>query len=135
MVTAQGFLLEPAITTPSDALGITIGQDGTVNVTVPGSTTPSNVGQIQTVRFANPAGLKATGQNLLLETQSSGTPETGTPGEEGYGRLSQGFLESSNVSVVEEVVNMIQAERAYQTNSKAIETSDNMLQGAINLKR
>ena len=87
------------------------------------------------MRFANPAGLKSAGQNLYLETESSGTPTTGTPGEDGFGRLTQGFLESSNVSVVEEVVNMILAQRAYESSSKAIETSDNMLSQAINLKR
>lgn len=135
MVTSDGFLIEPTITIPTTAVSITIAQDGTVSILEPSATAPTSVGQIQLVRFANPAGLKAAGQNLYLETQASGTPNTGNPSEEGYGRITQGFLESSNVTVVEEVVRMILAERAYQTNSKAIEASDNMLQQAINLKR
>ncbi|RMD87322.1 MAG: flagellar basal-body rod protein FlgG [Candidatus Dadabacteria bacterium] len=135
VVTADGFVVEPAITIPPDALSVTIGQDGVVNVLQPGSPTPTQVGQFQLTRFQNPAGLKQIGKNLLLETQSSGTPTTGTPGENGMGRLAQGFLESSNVSVVEEVVNMIQAQKAYESSSKAINTADQMIQQALNVKR
>lgn len=135
LVTPDGYPLEPAITIPSDALSINIAQDGTVTVTTPGTTTPTSVGNLELARFPNPAGLKSTGQNLYIETEASGTPTTGTPAQDGYGRLTQGFLESSNVSVVEEVVNMILAQRAYESASKGIETSDNMLRGAINLAR
>ena len=135
MVTADGFPLDPTITIPTDALSVTIGQDGTVSVKQPGAATPAQVGQISGVRFANNSGLRAVGQNLYEETQSSGTPTTGTFGENGFGRLSQGFLEGSNVSVVEQVVNMITAQRAYEANSKGITTADEMLSQAINLKR
>jgi len=135
VVTAEGFPLTPGVTVPSDALAITIGQDGTVSVRQPGSPTPANVGQITGVRFANNAGLRAIGKNLYEETGSSGPPIGGTFGENGFGTLSQGFLESSNVSVVEQVVSMITAQRAYEANSKGIQTSDDMLSQAINLKR
>ncbi len=135
LVTPDGYALDPAVTIPSDALAITIAQDGTIAVNSPGSTTPTTVGNIELARFPNPSGLKSIGQNLYVETEASGTPSTGTPGSDGYGRLTQGFLESSNVSVVEEVVNMILAQRAYESASKGIETSDNMLSRAINLSR
>ena len=135
MVTSDGFLLNPAINIPSDAISITIGQDGTVEVIQPGSTTPANQGQIQLVRFPNAAGLRSVGQNLAVETESSGAPVTGNPSEDGLGRLAQGFLESSNVSVVDEVVRMILGQRAYEAGSKGIEASEQMLQQAINLKR
>ena len=135
LVTPEGFTVNPAITVPSDALSVTIGQDGTVAVTVPGSATPSEVGQLTGVRFPNSAGLKAMGQNLYTETESSGNPTTGNFSEEGFGRLNQGFLESSNVSIVEEVVNMITGQRAYEASSKGVQTADEMLNQAINLKR
>ena len=135
LVTTDGFVLQPAITIPVDAISISIGQDGTVSVTQPGSTTPSQVGQLQLNRFQNSRGLKNLGQNLLAETQASGSPTTGNPAESGFGRVTQGFLESSNVQVVEEVVQMILAQRAYESASKSIETADQMLNGAINLKR
>jgi flagellar basal-body rod protein FlgG len=135
IVTSEGYLLDPSVTVPSDALAITIGQDGTVSVRQPGSATPTSVGQITGVRFANNAGLRATGKNLYEETASSGAPITGTFGETGFGTLAQGFLESSNVSVVEQVVSMITAQRAYEANSKGIQTADDMLSQAINLKR
>lgn len=135
LVTPDGFVLQPAIAIPSDSLSITVGQDGTISVKQPGTATPNEVGQIQIVRFPNPAGLRAVGRNLLEETGSSGTPTTGNPGENGFGRLSQGFLESSNVSVVEEVVRMILAQRGYEANSKSIQAAEEMLSGAINLKR
>lgn len=135
MVTPNGFQLNPAITIPPDALNIAIAQDGTVSVMQPGSATPTQVGQITAVRFANPAGLKAEGQNLYSETEASGIPTIGIFSENGYGRLNQGFLESSNVSIVEEVVNMITGQRAYEASSKGLQTSDEMLSQAINLKR
>ncbi|MCB0317871.1 MAG: flagellar basal-body rod protein FlgG [Bdellovibrionales bacterium] len=135
IVTPDGFAVDPSISVPTDALSIAIGQDGTVTATIPGTTTPSNLGQITGVRFPNSAGLKAIGQNLYTETESSGSPTTGIFGEDGLGRLNQGFLESSNVSVVEQVVNMITAQRAYEANSKSIQTADDMINQAINMKR
>ena len=135
LVTPEGYLVSPAVTIPSDVLAVTVGQDGTVAVTQPGNTTPSQVGQLTAVRFPNNAGLRAIGRNLYQETVSSGTPVTGIFGENGVGRLSQGFLETSNVSVVEQVVNLITAQRAYEASSKGITTADEMLNQAINLKR
>ncbi|RME61271.1 MAG: flagellar basal-body rod protein FlgG [Candidatus Dadabacteria bacterium] len=135
IVTPDGFPLAAGITIPSDALSIVIGQDGTVSVRVPGSTAPSQVGQIQGVRFPNNAGLRAIGKNLYEETVSSGSPVTGTFGENGLGRLNQGFLETSNVSVVEQVVSMITAQRAYEATSRTIQAADDMLTQAINLRR
>ena len=136
LLTADGYSMEPAITIDADATLVTILADGTVSWTVPGATTPSTAGPIQMVRFANPAGLDARlGHNLLLETTASGTPTTGTPGLEGMGTLVQGFLENSNVQVVEEILNMIIAQRAYEANSKVIQTSDEMLQTANNVRR
>lgn len=135
LVTADGFILTPTISVPNDALAVTIAQDGTVSVRQPGAGAPSEIGQITGVRFPNPAGLRATGRNLYEETQASGAPIAGTFGEDGFGRLSQGFLESSNVSIVEEVVKMITGQRAYEASSKGIQTADEMLNQAINLKR
>lgn len=135
IVTPDGFPLAAGITIPTETLAITIGQDGTVSVRTPGTTTPSQVGQIQGVRFPNVSGLRAIGRNLYEETVSSGTPTTGTFGENGLGRLNQGFLETSNVSVVEQVVNMITGQRAYEASSKGIQSADEMLNQAINLKR
>lgn len=135
LVTSDGYTVAPGITIPTDALSVSIGQDGTVSVTTPGSTTPTSVGELTAVRFPNNAGLRATGRNLYEETISSGTPTAGRFSENGFGRLSQGFLESSNVSVVEQVVNMITAQRAYEASSKGISTAEEMLQQAINLKR
>lgn len=135
MVTADGFMVAPGITIPPDALGVTIGQDGTVSVKQPGNVAPAQAGQLIAVRFPNNGGLRATGQGLYDETQASGAPVTGTFSQIGYGRLNQGFLESSNVSVVEQVVNMITAQRAYEASSKGITTADEMLSSAINLKR
>lgn len=134
LVTPDGFQVSPGVTIPTDALGITIGQDGTVSVRTPGSTTPTQVSTLTAVRFPNNAGLRAVGQNLYEETVSSGSPVTGTFGDSGFGRLNQGFLESSNVSVVEQVVNMITAQRAYEASSKGINTADEMIGQAINLK-
>lgn len=135
IVTSDGYKLSPSITIPNDATSVTIGQDGTVSARQPGATAPASVGQITATRFPNNAGLRALGRNLYEETESSGTAVTGTFGQEGFGRLSQGFLESSNVSVVEQVVNMITAQRAYEASSKGISSADEMLSQAINLKR
>lgn len=135
MVTSDGYLLEPAITIPPDAIGITISADGFVSVRQPGTSTASQVGQIQIARFPNPAGLRARGRNQFDETDSSGAVTLGTPGENGVGTLAQGFLESSNVSVVEEIVQMVTGQRAYEANSKVIQTADQLLSNAINVKR
>ncbi len=127
LVTNNGYTVQPGITIPANAQQVTITADGTVNVTVPGSTAPVVAGQLQLSSFINPAGLEARGQNLFTETAASGTPNTGTPGSNGLGSVQQGFLETSNVNVVEELVSMIQTQRAYELNSKAISTSDQML--------
>nr|WP_316640354.1 flagellar basal-body rod protein FlgG [uncultured Roseateles sp.] len=128
MVTNNGLVLQPGITIPSTAQSVTIGQDGTVSITVQGQTAAQTVGQIQLANFVNPAGLEPRGQNLYGETVASGTPTAGTAGTNGLGVLSQGYVETSNVNVVEELVSMIQTQRAYELNSKAIQTSDQMLQ-------
>lgn len=128
LVNAAGLPIQPAVTIPVDATSVTIGTDGTVSVTQPGSSLSTQIGNIQLVDFVNPAGLQAQGQNLFVETAASGTPQTGTPGLNGLGTLMQGFIEGSNVNVVEELVSMIETQRAYEMNSKAIATSDQMLQ-------
>jgi len=128
MVTSSGFSLQPAITIPSNAQSISIGRDGTVSVTQRGSSGQLTVGTLNLTTFVNPAGLEGRGENLYTETAASGTPTTSTPGTNGTGLLSQGYVETSNVNVVEELVNMIQTQRAYEINSKAITTSDQMLQ-------
>ena len=128
VVTASGYVVQPAITIPSDAQSVTIGSDGTVGVVTPGSATPTQVGNIQLANFVNPTGLQPIGQNLYLESGSSGSAQTGTPGLTGLGTLAQGSIENSNINVVEELVNMIEAQRAYEMNSKAIEATDRMLQ-------
>jgi flagellar basal-body rod protein FlgG len=128
LVTNNGYTVQPGITIPPTAQSVTIGNDGTVSVVLPGQALPSTVGQIQLATFINPGGLEPKGQNLYAETQASGTPNAGTPGQNGVGTLQQGFVETSNVNVVEELVQMIQTQRAYELNSKAIQTSDQMLQ-------
>jgi len=135
LVTPDGYSVAPGITIPQDSLGITIAQDGTVSVKQPNNAVPTQVGQITAVRFPNNAGLRAMGQNLYEETQASGAAVNGIFNQLGFGRLNQGFLESSNVSVVEQVVNMITAQRAYEASSKGITTADEMLNQVINLKR
>jgi flagellar basal-body rod protein FlgG len=125
----------PGITIPPDSLKVTVARDGSVSVTQPNNAVPTQVGQLIGVRFPNNAGLRAVGQNLYEETQASGAAVNGIFSQLGFGRLSQGFLESSNVSVVEQVVNMITAQRAYEASSKGITTADEMLSQAINLKR
>ena len=127
LVTSQGYSLEPAIVLPAQVQTFTVGEDGTVSVTVSGDPTPQVIGNIQTADFVNPAGLQAIGNNLFLETGSSGAPQVGTPGLTGLGVVLQNTLENSNVSVVEELVNMITTQRAYEMNSKVISTADQML--------
>jgi flagellar basal-body rod protein FlgG len=129
LVTNAGYVVQPGITIPPNALSVTIAQDGTVQVTTPGNTAkPNTVGQLQLASFVNPAGLEPKGQNLFGETAASGTPNAGAPNSNGLGALQQGFVEGSNVNVVEELVSMIATQRAYELNSKAIQTSDQMLQ-------
>ena len=132
VVTSSGYQLQPAITIPANTQSITIGTDGTVSVMVSGNTAPTNVGNIQLSDFINPTGLQPVGENLFKETAASGTPQTGTPGLTGLGTLVQASLESSNVNVVEELVNMIETQRAYEMNSKAISTADQMMQFVTN---
>jgi flagellar basal-body rod protein FlgG len=128
LVTSAGYRVVGGVTIPVQARSVTIGNDGVVTVTVPGSTQPQQAGAIELATFVNPAGLEPRGQNLFTETPASGTPTTGAPGSEGLGNVMQGYVESSNVNVVQELVNMIQTQRAYEMNSKAIQTSDQMLQ-------
>ncbi len=135
MVTSDGFPLEPPITIPQEAEEITIAQDGTVTVTLPGETEPQEVGVIELARFINPAGLLSVGRNLYLATASSGEAQVGTPGVGGLGTLAQGFLETSNVQIVEEMVRMISAQRAYEINAKAVTTADEMMSITNNMKR
>lgn len=132
VVTANGDVLQPGITIPNNALSITIGSDGTVSVTTPGSAASTQVGNLQLADFINPAGLQAIGGNQYLESAASGAPQTGTPGLNGLGTLVQGSLESSNVNVVQELVDMIETQRAYEVNSRAISTADQMLQFITN---
>jgi len=132
IVTSKGFALQPGITIPADAQSITISSDGIVSVSQPGNSVPTQVGTIQLSDFINPAGLQPVGQNLFLETGASGAPQTGTAGLNGIGSLAQGVLETSNVNTVEELVNMIETQRAYEMNSKAISTAEQMLQYANN---
>jgi flagellar basal-body rod protein FlgG len=135
LVTADGDLLDPQITIPPDQVGITIGADGTVSVTRAGQNQPEQVGKIELALFQNPAGLQNMGKNLLLATQASGEAVTGTAGENGLGTLLCGYTEQSNVSVVEEMVNMIISQRAYEANSKVIRTADEMFTQANNVVR
>jgi len=135
VVTSDGFVMEPELAVPANAVDISIGTDGTVTIQVAGENTPTELGQIQLARFLNPGGLMSIGRNLYKPTAASGDPAVGTPGLEGIGTIAQKFLEMSNVKVVEEMVNMIIAQRAYEVNSKAIQTSDEMLAAANNLRR
>lgn len=132
VVTANGYSVQPSITLPDGAQSITIGSDGVVSANLAGQAGPVQVGNLQLVDFVNPAGLQARGENLFLETAASGAPQQGTPGLNGLGTLAQGALEGSNVNVVEELVNMIETQRAYEMNSKAISTNDQMLQYMTN---
>lgn len=128
LVNASGYAVQPSITVPVDAQSITIASDGTVSVRLPNAISTTQVGNVQLVDFINPAGLQPMGGNLYAESTASGTPQTGTPGLNGMGTLVQGYIEGSNVNVVEELVSMIETQRAYEMNSKAISTSDQMLQ-------
>ncbi len=128
LVTSSGYQIQPAITVPQDAQTITIGKDGIVSVTIAGQTNPQQVGQLTLATFINDSGLESLGENLYRETQASGAPNENTPGLNGAGSLIQGYVETSNVNVAEELVNMIQTQRAYEINSKAVSTSDQMLQ-------
>ena len=135
IVNSNGYAMEPAITIPANTLNITITTDGTVTALQAGSTSPVEVGQIELAQFTNPGGLTSIGKNLFLTTESSGEPTTGAANSEGFGSVNQGFLELSNVNVVEEMVNMIVSQRAYELSSKVVQTSDEMLALANNIKR
>jgi flagellar basal-body rod protein FlgG len=128
LVTNTGYVVQPAIQIPEGTQSVTIGKDGTVSVQLPGQAAASQIGSLQLTDFVNPAGLQARGENLFLETSASGPAQTGTPGLSGVGLIEQGMLESSNVNVVEELVNMIETQRAYEMNAKAIAATDGMLQ-------
>jgi flagellar basal-body rod protein FlgG len=132
LVTSTGYIVQPAITIPDGAQSVAIGTDGVVSVQLAGQTAPTQVGTLQLVDFINPAGLQARGENLFLESAASGAPQTGTPGLNGLGTVVQGALESSNVNVVEELIAMIETQRAYEMNSKAISTTDQMLEYITN---
>jgi len=135
IMTVDGYPLSPTITIPTNYEQLSIGSDGTVSATIPGTTTPQNIGTLQIVRFTNPSGLDARlGRNLLLETEASGPPEEGQPGLEGRGLIEQGFVENSNVQTVEEIIQLIIAQRAYEASSQVIQTSDQMLQLANQLR-
>lgn len=127
IVTSDGYPLQPNITIPATALSVSIGTDGTVTITQSGSAASTQIGSIQLANFINPAGLQSMGQNLFLETAASGTPTPNTPGTNGVGTVNQGYVETSNVNVAEELVSMIQTQRAYELNSKVVSTSDAML--------
>ncbi len=132
IVTANGYALDPALSVPSNAQSITIGSDGTVSVSLPGQAATQQIGTVQLADFINPAGLQPNGDNLYLETASSGSPQIGQPGLNGLGTLAQGALESSNVNVVEQMVDMIETQRTYEMNSKAVSAADSMLQFLTN---
>ncbi|MDW3207981.1 MAG: flagellar basal-body rod protein FlgG [Alphaproteobacteria bacterium] len=134
MVTVDGFEVQPGLTIPANAIDISINASGQVVVSLDGQTAPQTVGQLELARFPNDAGLLAVGDNLFLETPASGAPTTAAPGTAGFGTIQQGFLETSNVNVVEEITNLITAQRAYEMNSKVIETSDQMMSTLTNLR-
>lgn len=135
LVTSDGYFLQPEITIPTDTVSISIGVDGTIQVLQPGQDEATQIGQLELARFVNPAGLSALGHNLYARTGASGDPITDIPGSGGIGQVNQGYVETSNVSVVDEMVNMIVSQRAYEMNSKAIQTADEMSGIANNLKR
>ncbi len=135
LVTSSGYLIDPPVSIPADWRSINVGSDGTVSVLAGNDDIPQSVGQLTLARFANPSGLSSLGGNLLAETPASGSPTEAAPGESGIGTLQQGFLEKSNVQMITELVNLITAQRAYETNSKAIKTGDEMLQTAARLIR
>jgi flagellar basal-body rod protein FlgG len=127
LVTSAGYQVQPAITIPQGAQSVTIGADGTITVQLAGQSTPQTVGTLQLADFINPAGLQDQGGNLAVESASSGSPVTGNAGLNGMGTVLQGSIEASNVNVVEELVNMIETQQAYEMNSRAVETTDQML--------
>ena len=133
LVTSSGYPVQPSVTIPSDALSVTIAKDGTISVMQPGNTTPTNVGSLQLASFINQTGLQSVGENLYLETASSGAPSANAPGTNGLGTLEQMYVETSNVNVVEEMVKMIQTQRAYELNSKSVTVSDQMLQRLVQM--
>jgi flagellar basal-body rod protein FlgG len=135
LVTADGYFLSPQITVPASATAVSVGADGTVTAQIPGQQQPQTLGQIQLVRFTNAAGLAPKGQNLFVQTGASGAPTLSQPGLNGAGTLQGGYIEQSNVSVVEEIVNLITAQRAYEANSKSISTADQMLSTAVQMKQ
>jgi flagellar basal-body rod protein FlgG len=132
IVTANGYAVDPAVSIPANAQSITIGSDGTISVSLPGQAATQQIGTVQLADFINPAGLQPNGDNLYLETASSGSPQIGQPGLNGLGTLAQGALESSNVNVVEQMVDMIETQRTYEMNSKAVSAADSMLQFLTN---
>lgn len=133
LVTADGYQLEPAVSIPPDAETVTVGADGTVSVVQAGQTAATEVGQIQLANFINPAGLQNMGRNFMRQSTASGEPQIGPPGVAGLGTLSQGFLEMSNVKVVEEMIGLIASQRAYEINSKVISAADEMMQNTANM--
>ncbi len=135
LVTSDGYYLEPEITIPEDATAISVGADGVIEVMIPGQAQPSQIGQLELARFVNPAGLRAIGRNLFAVTGASGDAVTDIPTQNGLGQIDQGYLESSNVKVVDEMVDMIVSQRSYEINSKAIQTADDMAGIANNIKR
>ncbi len=135
MVSPEGYLLEPGINIPDNALRISVSSDGIFSVKLPGEDEETELGQIEIARFINPTGLASIGENIYLATGASGAAQVGIPSEDGYGKVKQHFLETSNVQMVTEMVNMITGQRAYEMNSKAIQTSDEMLQTVASLKR
>ncbi|MBK1694282.1 flagellar basal-body rod protein FlgG [Chromatium weissei] len=128
IVMSNGYALQPGLTVPANALSVTVGKDGTVSAQIPGQAAPQTLGQIQLADFVNPAGLQAMGENIYVETAASGTAQASNPGQNGAGTMVQGALETSNVNMAEELVNMIETQRAYEVNSKAIAAADAMLQ-------
>ncbi len=134
LVTSDGFVVQPGITIPDDAVAITVNAAGEVLIALDGQTAPSNVGQIQLASFPNEAGLQAIGNNMLLETPASGTATLAAPGSDGYGSIQQGSLETSNVNIVAEITNLITAQRAYEMNSKVIQASDEMMSSINQLR-
>jgi len=132
-VTSMGYVVAPGITIPANATAIAISETGQVSVQLPNQVAPSQVGEVQLVNFANPAGLSSVGNNLMVETAASGTPTRGQPGSNGLGNLKQFYVEASNVNVAEELVSLIQAQRAYEVNTRAIKASDEMLQRLVQL--
>jgi flagellar basal-body rod protein FlgG len=135
MVKSSGFLMEPNITVPRETREIDVSGSGLLSVVLASETEPQQLGSIELVRFSNPAGLESIGHNLFRETVASGSPILGTPGEEGFGTINHGFIEMSNVNVIDEMINMITAQRAYEINSKAIQTSEELLETVTNIKR